>query len=233
MEFINNLGEFLISLKDGLLYYLPGVGRPDRVLEFLWGHLLITFVTLVFAIAISLPLGVLITRVRILYDPVIKLTGMLYTVPSLAMFGLLIPLVGIGFTPSIIALTLYSLLAIVRNTAVGIDGVDSAIIEAARGMGMTRRSILLQVELPLALPVIFAGIRIAVVSTISLATLASYFGASSLGKLIFEGIAAGGGRNDKVAAGAIGAALLAILFDTAISKLERSLPGTTSKQVGG
>ncbi|MEM1253589.1 MAG: ABC transporter permease [Cyanobacteria bacterium P01_H01_bin.21] len=228
MEFINNLGELLISLKDGVLYYVPGVGRPDRVAEFLWGHLLITFVTLFFALLISLPLGILITRVRALYDPVIKLTGMLYTVPSLAMFGLMIPLVGIGFTPSVIALTLYSLLAIVRNTAVGIDSVDPAIIEAAQGMGMTKRSILLQVELPLALPIIFAGIRIAVVSTISLATLASYFGASSLGKLIFEGIAAGGGRNDKVAAGAIGAALLAVLFDVVISKIERSLPGATS-----
>lgn len=227
MDFISNLGEFLISLKDGVLYYVPGIGRPDRVLEFLWGHLLITFVTLFFAVLISIPLGVLITRIRILYDPVIKLAGMLYTVPSLAMFGIMIPIVGIGFTPAVIALTLYSLLAIIRNTAVGIDGVDPAIIEAARGMGMTHRSILLQVELPLALPVIFAGIRIAVVSTISLATLASYFGASSLGKLIFEGIAAGGGRNDKVVAGALGAALLAVLFDFIIGKIERSLPGAT------
>lgn len=224
MDFIQNFGEFLISLKDGVLYYVPGVGRPDRVLEFLWGHLLITFVTLLFAVIISIPIGVLITRVRILYDPIIKLAGMLYTVPSLAMFGLMIPLVGIGFTPSVIALTLYSLLAIIRNTAVGIDGVDPAILESARGMGMTPWSILRQVELPLALPVIFAGIRIAVVSTISLATLASYFGASSLGKLIFEGIAAGGGRNDKVVAGALGAVLLAVLFDTIIGKIERSLP---------
>ncbi|MEM7769710.1 MAG: ABC transporter permease [Cyanobacteria bacterium P01_E01_bin.6] len=226
MDFIQNFGEFLISIKDGILYYVPGVGRPDRVLEFLWGHLLITFVTLLFAVIISIPLGVLITRVRILYDPVIKLAGMLYTVPSLAMFGLMIPLVGIGFTPSVIALTLYSLLAIIRNTAVGVDGVDPAIIESARGMGMTPWSILRQVELPLALPVIFAGIRVAAVSTISLATLASYFGASSLGKLIFEGIAAGGGRNDKVVAGALGAVLLAVLFDTIIGKIERSLPSS-------
>ncbi|MBE9076348.1 ABC transporter permease [Romeria aff. gracilis LEGE 07310] len=171
-------------------------------------------------------MGVLITRVRFLYDPVIKLAGMLYTVPSLAMFGILIPIVGIGFTPAVIALTLYSLLAIIRNTAVGIDGVDPAIIEAARGMGMTARGILLQVELPLALPVIFAGIRIAAVSTISLATIASFFGSDSLGKLIFEGISAGGTRNDKVMAGAIGAALLAILFDQVISRVERALPGS-------
>ncbi|HHP7245662.1 MAG TPA: ABC transporter permease [Elainellaceae cyanobacterium] len=226
---MENLGSFFVSIKDGLLYYLPGVGRPDRVLEFLGGHLLITLVTLVFAILISVPLGVLITRMRSLYDPVIKLAGMLYTVPSLAMFGILVPVVGIGFTPAIIALTLYSLLAIIRNTAVGINGVDDAIIEAAKGMGMRDRSILLQVELPLALPVIFAGIRIATVSTISLATLASFFGANSLGNLIFEGIAAGGTRNDKIVAGAIGAAVLAILFDQVIGRVERSLPGSAAK----
>lgn len=226
---MENLVRFLVSLKDGLLYYLPGVGRPDRVLEFLAGHLLITLATLVFAVLISVPLGVLITRVRVLYDPVIKLAGMVYTVPSLAMFGMLVPIVGIGFTPAIIALTLYSLLAIIRNTAVGIDGVDSAVIEAARGMGMRDLSILLKVELPLALPVIFAGIRIATVSTISLATLASFFGANSLGNLIFEGISAGGTRNDKIAAGAIGAAVLAVLFDQAIGRIERALPGSAAK----
>ncbi|MEM8505572.1 MAG: ABC transporter permease [Cyanobacteria bacterium P01_D01_bin.1] len=225
---MENLVEFFISVKDGLLYYVPGVGRPDRVMEFLWGHLLITFVTLIFAVLISIPLGILITRVRSLYDPVIKLAGMLYTVPSLAMFGVLVPFLGIGFPPAIVALTLYSLLAIIRNTAVGINGVDQSIIEAARGMGMRNSSILMKVELPLALPVIFAGIRIATVSTISLATLASFFGATSLGNLIFEGISAGGTRNDKVVAGAIGAALLAILFDQVISRIERVLPGSAA-----
>ncbi|MGD1929705.1 MAG: ABC transporter permease [Leptolyngbyaceae cyanobacterium] len=226
---MENLVEFLISIKDGLLYYVPGVGRPDRVLEFLAGHLLITLVTLVFAILISIPLGILITRVEWLYEPVIKLTGMLYTVPSFAMFGLLVPIVGIGFKPAIVALTLYSLLAIVRNTAVGINGIDQAIIEAARGMGMRDRAILLKVELPLALPVIFAGIRIATVSTISLATLASFFGADSLGSLIFEGISAGGTRNDKIVAGAIGAAFLAIVFDAIVSRIERVLPGSVAR----
>ena len=226
---MENLVEFLISIIDGLLYYVPGGGRPDRVLEFLAGHLLITLVTLVFAILISIPLGILITRVEWLYEPVIKLTGMLYTVPSFAMFGLLVPIVGIGFKPAIVALTLYSLLAIVRNTAVGINGIDQAIIEAARGMGMRDRAILLKVELPLALPVIFAGIRIATVSTISLATLASFFGADSLGSLIFEGISAGGTRNDKIVAGAIGAAFLAIVFDAIVSRIERVLPGSVAR----
>ena len=222
-EFLEDLLNFLISLKDGLLYYFPGTGRPDRVLDFTFGHLSITFITLFFAIIIGVTLGVLITRKRGLYNAIITTAGVIYTIPSLALFGFMIPIVGIGFTPAVIALTLYSLLAIIRNTAVGLDGVDAAIIEAARGMGMTNQQILLRVELPLALPVIFAGVRIAAVSTISLATLASYFGAHSLGSLIFEGIAAGGLRNDKVAAGAMGAAFLAIIFDQGIGRVEQRL----------
>lgn len=222
-EFIGDLIEFAIAFKDGLLYYLPGTGRPDRVLQFVVGHLVITFVTMFFGILIGVMLGVLITRVRRLYDPVIKAAGMLYTIPSLALFGLMIPIVGIGFEPAVIALTLYSLLVIIRNTAVGIDEVDRPIIEAARGMGMTNFQILTRIEIPLALPVIFAGIRVAAVSTISLATLASFFGARSLGSLIFEGIATGGTRNDKIIAGAVGASLLAILFDQIIGRAERRM----------
>lgn len=223
IEFIENLTNFLVSIKDGFLYYLPGTGRPDRVLEFTVGHLTITFVTLFFASIIGISLGVIITRRRRLYNPVITTAGIIYTIPSLALFGIMIPIVGIGFAPAVIALTLYSLLVIIRNTAVGVDGVSPAIIEAARGMGMTERQILFRVELPLALPVIFAGLRIAAVSTISLATLASFFGSKSLGSLIFEGIAAGGLRNDKIAAGALGAAALAIIFAFGIGRIERSL----------
>jgi osmoprotectant transport system permease protein len=222
-EFIENLTNFLVSIKDGFLYYLPGTGRPDRVLEFTVGHLTITFATLFFAAIIGVSLGVLITRRRRLYNPVITTAGIIYTIPSLALFGIMIPIVGIGFAPAVIALTLYALLVIIRNTAVGVDGVSPAIIEAARGMGMTEQQILFRVELPLALPVIFAGLRIAAVSTISLATLASYFGSKSLGSLIFEGIAGGGLRNDKVAAGALGAAALAIIFAFGIGRIERSL----------
>ncbi|MGD2252511.1 MAG: ABC transporter permease [Anaerolineales bacterium] len=225
-EFIGDLIDFIIACKDGVLYYFPGTGRPDRVLAFTVGHLLITFVTLFFGTIIGVALGILITRVRRLYDPVIKAAGMLYTIPSLALFGLMIPIVGIGFEPAVIALTLYSLLVIIRNTAVGIDEVDRPIIEAARGMGMTNFQILTRIEIPLALPVIFAGIRVATVSTISLATLASFFGAKSLGSLIFEGIATGGTRNDKIVAGALGASLLAILFDRVIGRAERKLRRT-------
>lgn len=222
-EFLIDLQEFAVTFWQGILYFFPGTGRPDRVLEFLWGHLLITFVTMFFAIIIGVGLGVFITRVRRFYDPVIKAAGVIYTIPSLALFGILIPIVGIGFPAAVVALTLYSLLVIIRNTAVGIDGVSEAVIESARGMGMTDRQILWRIELPLALPVIFAGIRVAIVSTISLATLASFFGADSLGNLIFEGIASGGTRFDKVVTGAVGASALAILFDRLIGRAELAL----------
>jgi osmoprotectant transport system permease protein len=225
-EFLEDLINFFISVKDGVLYYFPGTGRPDRVLEFAAGHLAITFTTMFFAIIIGVSIGVIITRIRVLHGPVIKAAGMLYTIPSLALFGMMIPIVGIGFAPSVIALTLYSLLVLIRNTAVGIDEVDRPIIEAARGMGMTDGQILWKIEVQLALPVIFAGIRIATVSTISIATLASFFGAKSLGSLIFEGIATGGTRNDKVVAGALGASLLAILFSYLISRAELRLRKT-------
>lgn len=222
-ELIEDLVRFGVSLKDGVLYFFPGTGRPDRVLEFTLGHLTITLTTMFFAIIIGVLAGIVITRIRVLHGPVIKTAGMLYTIPSLALFGMMIPIVGIGFAPAVIALTLYSLLVLIRNTAVGIDEVDQPIIEAARGMGMTKGQILWKIEVPLALPVIFAGIRVASVSTISLATLASFFGTKSLGSLIFEGIAAGGTRNDKVAAGALGASALALLFAFLISRAEQRL----------
>jgi osmoprotectant transport system permease protein len=227
-ELLDDLLRFLVSLKDGLLYFLPGVGRPDRVLTFLAGHLLVTLVTMCLSTLIGVLVGILITRVRFLYKPVIAVAGMLYTIPSLALFGIMVPIVGIGFKPAVIALTLYSLLVIIRNTAVGLDGVSASILEAAQGLGMTRLQILARIELPLALPVVIAGIRIATVAAISMATVASYFGTSSLGTLIFEGIATGGSRFDKVAAGAIGASALAIIFEQMIRRVERAALVRTS-----
>jgi osmoprotectant transport system permease protein len=153
---------------------------------------------------------------------------MLYTIPSLALFGIMVPIVGIGFKPAVITLTVYSLLVIIRNTAVGLDGASPSIKEAARGLGMTQAQILLLVELPLALPVIIAGVRIATVAAISMATVASYFGTSSLGTLIFEGVATGGSRFDKVAAGAIGASALAIAFEQVIRRVERAVQSRTT-----
>lgn len=223
MELLQDLYNFLVAFKDGLLYFLPGVGRPDRVLTLIVGHLTITFAAVLLATAIGVALGILITRVRALYSPVIAAAGIVYTIPSLALFGLLIPIVGIGVRPAIIALTLYSLLVIIRNTAVGLGEIDPSIIEAARGMGMTNSQILVRIELPLSLPVMFAGIRLATVAAISLATIASYFGALGLGTLMFEGLATGGTRNDKIMAGAMAASALAILFNLLIRRAETAL----------
>jgi len=223
MEILEDLFQFLLAFRDALLYFLPGTGRPDRVLTLVLGHLTITFASVLLATAIGVALGILITRIRVLYGPVIAVAGMIYTIPSLALFGLLIPIVGIGVRPAIIALTLYSLLAIIRNTAVGLNEIDAAIIEAARGMGMTNGQILVKIEVPLALPVMFAGIRLATVAAISLATIASFFGASGLGSLLFEGLAAGGTRNDKIIAGALAASVLAVLFSQLIGRAEKAL----------
>lgn len=146
------------------------------------------------------------------------------TIPSLALFGLLIPVPvigGIGATPAIIALALYSLLPIIRNTYAGIVGVDPAIREAGRGMGMTEQQLLLQVEIPLAMTVILAGVRVATVIAIGVATIAAAIGAGGLGELIFRGIST---VNDQlILAGAIPAAIIALLADFAIGWLEKQL----------
>lgn len=152
------------------------------------------------------------------------------TIPSLALFGLLIPvpiLGGIGATPAIVALTLYSLLPIIRNTYTGITNVDPAIREAGRGMGMTNQELLLQVEIPLAMTVILAGVRVATVIAIGVATIAAAIGAGGLGELIFRGISAV--NNQLLLAGAVPAALIALLADFAIGWLEGKLKIQNSK----
>ncbi len=200
--------------------------RPDRVLDVTIEHVYITIVTILGASVVGVVFGVLITRIRSLYNPILTLAGIIYTVPSLAMFVLMIPLLGIGFRSAVVALILYSLLIIIRNTAVGLDGVDPNIIEAARGMGMTALGILFRVELPLALPIIFAGIRIAAVSTISLATIAAFIGAGGIGDLIFEGLSSQ--RDDKIIAGAIAASVMALGAEVLLRQVEQgSSPGVT------
>jgi osmoprotectant transport system permease protein len=195
------------------------IERPDLVLDVAIEHVYITIVAILGATLIGVALGVLITRVRALYDPILTVAGIIYTIPSLAMFVLMIPILGIGFDSAVVALILYSLLVIIRNTAVGIDGVDPNIIEAARGMGMTSLGILLRVELPLALPVVFAGIRIASVSAISIATIAAFIGAGGIGDLLFQGISSQ--RNDKIVAGAIAASVMAIGAEILLQQIEK------------
>lgn len=187
-------------------------------------HLLLVLASTGAAAAVGVPTGILLTRRPSLSRPVLAGANVLQTVPSLALFGFLIPLLGsygIGPLPAIIALFLYSLLPIIRNTFVGIQGVDPAVREAARGLGMTDRELLTKVELPLALGVITAGVRVATVIAIGTATIAAAVGAGGLGAFIFRGLR----MNDPslVLAGAVPAALLALSADALLGLLERRL----------
>jgi osmoprotectant transport system permease protein len=193
------------------------IEHPDRMLELTQEHLRLVAISILVAMAIGIPLGILITRLRWLEGSVITTTGVLYTVPSLALFAILMPFTGLGPTTVIVALVLYSLLAIVRNTVAGIDDVPSAALDAARGMGMTGSQRLMFVELPLALPVILAGVRVPTVAAVGIATVGALRGAGGLGRLIFEGISRM--NTDRIVAGAVGASILALVADWGLSRL--------------
>ncbi|UZJ78176.1 glycine betaine ABC transporter substrate-binding protein [Fictibacillus sp. KU28468] len=190
---------------------------PD-ILEGLQQHLFLSLVSILIAAAIAIPLGIYISRRARIAEPVIGVTAIFQTIPSLALFGFLLPLFGIGSTTAIIALTVYALLPILRNTYTGITGVDQSAVEAGRGMGMTKNQILRMIELPLALPIIMAGLRTATVLTIGVATLAAFIGAGGLGDLIYRGLSTT--RNELVLAGAIPAALLALVIDYILKRIE-------------
>jgi osmoprotectant transport system permease protein len=193
----------------------------DRVWPRLVEHLEISAISLAIAMLIALPLGLLLSRVPKLATPVLVVLGIIYTIPSFALFVLLIqiPGVDIGAKPAIIALTLYALVVVVRNTMVAFNGVDPAVKEAALGMGMSGSQILWRIEIPLALPVIVAGMRIGALSTIGLTTVAAYVGAGGLGAILHEGI----NNAPKLYAGVISVAALAILTDLLFRGLERTV----------
>ena len=205
--------------------------RPDRMLEYTQQHLSLVLTSVAIAMLIGIPLGILITRVRVLEGPVIGIAGVLYTVPSLALFAIMIPYTGVGRTTVIIALAMYSLLAIVRNTVTGIDDVPPATLDAARGMGMTGRQRLLMVELPLALPVILAGVRLATVAAIGIATIGALFDAGGLGRPIFDGMRSL--NTDRIIAGALVASVLALAADWGIGRLGDALRRDVGPAVGG
>ncbi|HYT70979.1 MAG TPA: ABC transporter permease [Gemmatimonadales bacterium] len=198
--------------------------NTGEVLALIGQHLYLVAISTGVAIAVGLPLGILLTRRPRWRGPVLGLTNVFQTIPSLALFGFLIPLPfigGIGARTAIVALVLYALLPIVRNTYTGITGVDAAVREAGRGMGMTDRQLLLMVELPLALGVILAGVRIATVVSVGTATIAAAIGAGGLGVYIFRGVAM---VNDTlILAGALPAALLALCADALLGIAERRL----------
>jgi osmoprotectant transport system permease protein len=191
----------------------------DRVWPRLVEHLQISVISLVLAMLIALPLGLLLSRIPKLATPVLVVLGIIYTIPSFSLFVLLIPIFDIGIKPAIVALTLYALVVVVRNTMVAFNGVDPAVIEAARGMGMSSLQILWKIEIPLALPIIVAGMRIGALSTIGLTTIAAYVGAGGLGSLLKEGI----NNTPKLYAGVICVAALAIMTDLLFRLLERTV----------
>jgi osmoprotectant transport system permease protein len=196
----------------------------SEILSATLDHLTLVVISMAFAIAIAVPLGMLIVQHRHLRAIALGVASVFQTIPSLALFGFLIPIPfigGIGRRTAIVALVLYALLPILRNTYVGLTGIDPAILEAAEAMGMTSTQVLLRVRLPLALSVILAGIRTATVITIGVATIAAAIGAGGLGTFIFRGVAM---VNDSVIlAGAVPAALLAIFADLLLGLLERRL----------
>jgi osmoprotectant transport system permease protein len=193
--------------------------RSDQIATGIIEHICLSLLSISIAIILSVPLGIYITRHEKWAEWVIGVTAVFQTIPSLALFGFIVPLLGTGALTAIIALTIYALLPILRNTYTGIKGVDQSVIEAGRGMGMTNRQILWKIEIPLSLPVIMAGIRTATVLTVGIATLATFVGAGGLGDLIYRGLSTW--NNQLVLAGAIPAALLAIFFDFFLKLIER------------
>lgn len=194
--------------------------RKEDLFDSLLIHIEITLVAMLIASLIAVPLGIWLARHKKFSEPIIGIASIIQTIPSLALLGFMIPLFGIGKEPALIALVMYALLPILRNTFLGISEVDSAAIEAGIGMGMTRWQLLFMVQLPIALPVLIGGIRTSTVWTVGVATLGALVGAGGLGDFIFRGIATA--NSELILLGAIPAALLAIFFDTILRIFEQS-----------
>jgi osmoprotectant transport system permease protein len=206
-----------VSLFDYMLQH-----RSDVAVRMMQ-HLGLVTVSVGIAVGLGVPLGILIARRARLRTPILAIANVLQTIPSLALFGFLlaVPLIGLGARNAIIALVAYSLLPIVRNTYTGISGVDPAVREAALGMGMTDGQLLRLVELPLAAPVMLAGVRVAAVIGVGITTIAAAIGAGGLGVFIFRGLSMV--DNGVIMAGAVPAALLALLVDGGLHLIERKL----------
>lgn len=203
----------------GLVNFLSA--RWLDILTLTYEHLLLVLTAMAISIVLGVSVGILITRNRILASLVLGLASVMMTIPSLALFSLLLPILGIGTAPAIVGLVAYTQLPIIRNVYVGITTIDPAIIEAARGMGLTDRKILLRIQIPLAIPASMVGIRTAVVMGIGIGAIASYIGAGGLGTYIFQGISR---TNDQmVIIGAVLISLIAILADKYLGKLQRRI----------
>ncbi|HXL36600.1 MAG TPA: ABC transporter permease [Ktedonobacteraceae bacterium] len=194
---------------------------PQSIPNLFLKHLTLVLIIMLISIIIGIPLGLLVSRYKRLYLPLITASGLLYTIPSIAAFALLIPITGISPATAIIPLVLYNQLVLIRNTVAAVNGIDPLLLEVGRAMGMKPQQLLFRVTLPLALPVIVAGIRIATVTTIGIVALASLVGQSTLGDLIFQNIASF--DPDPIAAGAILMAAFAIIADLLLLSLQVAL----------
>jgi osmoprotectant transport system permease protein len=212
---------------DTLVQFLNEYG--GEMLVKTWEHLYISLIAAGLGILIAVPLGVLLTRFPKGANLVMGILGVIQTVPSFAILAFFIPLLGVGKVPAIIALFFYSVLPILRNTYTGVNGVKRSLLEAGRGMGMTGWEQVRYVELPLAVPVIMAGIRLSTVYLIGWATLASYIGAGGLGDYIFSGLNLY--QPEFILAGAIPVTILALLTDLLLGKIENWVTPTGLKKV--
>jgi osmoprotectant transport system permease protein len=195
------------------------IENPGIVLQLLGQQLWLTFMALVIASLIALPLGVLAARNVRFRGVLLSVLGIIYTIPSLAVFVLLIPILGLGIVPALVALVAYAQVILVRNIIVGLLGVDRAVLEAALAMGMTEWQRFWRVEFPLALPVILAGVRVATLTTLGIGTVAAFINAGGLGTLLFIGVTQS--NPDKIIAGAIAISVLALGINSLIHALER------------
>ncbi len=194
---------------------------PNSIPNLLLQHLTIVGISMLFSIIIALPIGLLIARIKWLNSPVITTAGLLYTIPAVALLAILVLFTGLNPPTVIIPLVIYNQLALIRNTAAAVNGIDPLMLEVGRAMGMNRAQVLFRVTLPLALPVIVAGIRVAMVTTIGITSLSQLVGVSSLGTIIFIGLQ--NVQNDQVIAGAILISLLAIVADLLLLALQVAL----------
>lgn len=193
--------------------------RFSDILNLTTQHVQLSITALIIAIAIGVPLGILIAKFPSISSFIIGLANAVQAIPSLALLGFLVPFLGIGSTPSIVMIIVYSLLPIIKNTYTGLVNVEKAILEAGKGMGMTEIQLMTMVQLPLALPFIMAGIRIAAVTAVGFTTLAALIGAGGLGQLIYRGISMV--NNEMILAGAIPAMILALLIDYILLLVEK------------
>ena len=198
--------------------YNYDLSDPTSIPNLFLQHLYLVGITMLISLIIAIPLGILVVRYRFLYLPIITISGLLYTIPSIAAFAILIAFTGLSPATAIIPLVLYNQLVLIRNTAAALNGIDPVLIEVGRAMGMKPQQVLFRVTLPLALPVIVAGIRIATVTTVGIAALAALVRQGGLGSLIFQNIA--NGDTDAVVAGAILTALFALVADLLLLSLQ-------------